>query len=317
MNICSKCNKRNAIIFQHHSGEKLCKNCFIDDVIIRVKTQIDRYNMISPSDVIAVGVSGGKDSFVLLNILAEITSSNRIISITIDEGIHGYNRNEIYKSIKAFCSDIGVEHIYVAIRDILGYGVDDFMKHYLSLAKDKNSISLSACTYCGIARRRVLNMYAREIGATKVATAHNLDDEIQTYIINILRGDIMRLIQLHPLSETHSRKLIKRIKPMRNIYEYESAFYAYLLGYSFQEYECPYIELRPTLRIKIRSLLNEIEKLSPGTQLRLIEFIDTIVGSFINTRHISLPLCRLCGEPTSPNRSICKFCELIELVSKK
>lgn len=313
MALCSNCGANSAIFFQRHSGRKLCKNCFTADILTRVKKQIELYSMIVPSDTIAVGVSGGKDSFVLLEILTMLLPSNKIFGITIDEGIEGYTRSEVFNVVKSVCRDLGIECIFVSLRDTLGYGVDDFMKCYVR--GYKNDLQpVSACTYCGIARRRVLNMYARELGASKVATAHNLDDEVQTYMINILRGDIMRLIQLHPFSETHSVKLIKRIKPLRGIYEYETAFYAYLLGYQFQEYECPHIESRPTLRVKIRELLNNIELLYPGSQLHLLEFLDSIIPRISNFKAVSLPLCKLCGEPTSPSRSLCKFCELVERI---
>jgi len=270
--------------------------------------------MITPGDIVAIGVSGGKDSYVLLHIMSEILSPSRVIGITIDEGIAGYSRTDVYDNVKAFCRELGIECVYVSMRDVLGYGVDDFMKKRASPNKGLGTATISACTYCGIARRRILNMYARELGATKVATGHNLDDEVQTYTINILRGDVMRLIQLHPLSKTYSTKLVKRIKPLRSIYEYETAFYAFTINYSFQEYECPYIESRPTLRVKIRDILNELEKSSPGIQLRLLEFLDSIISQIIETKPVTLSLCRLCGEPTSPRRTICKFCELIESI---
>lgn len=315
MRLCDECGLKPAVFYQRHSGKRLCRNCFEDSVISRVKKQIERYSMISTGDTVAVGVSGGKDSYVLLYILTQVIPSNKIIGITIDEGIPGYNRSEIFDTVKHLCRELHVDCIYVSMRDVLGYSVDDFMKRYLEIAR-KNAASniISACTYCGIARRRILNLYARELGATKVATGHNLDDEVQTYVINILRGDIVRLIQLHPLSKTHNPKLIKRIKPIRSIYEYETGFYAYLLKYPYQEYECPYIEVRPTLRVKVREVLYEIEKHYPGTQLRLLEFLDDWIAHMINKQKVSLPLCKLCGEPTSPNRDVCKFCELVDLI---
>ncbi|MEM1525567.1 MAG: ATP-binding protein [Ignisphaera sp.] len=315
MTLCDICKVNPASFFQRHTRKRLCRDCFELSILTRVKDQIERYSMLSLNDTVAIGISGGKDSYVLVYILAQILSPNKIIGITIDEGITGYSRSEIYRSVKALCSSLRIDCIYVSMKEALGYSVDDFMERYLDAIHNKNiNLPISACTYCGIARRRILNIYARELGATKVATGHNLDDEVQTYVINILRGDIIRLIQLHPLSRTHSPKLIKRIKPMRSLYEYETSFYAYLLRYPFQEFECPYIETRPTLRVKVREMLNEVEKLNPGAQLNLLEFLDNLVEHIINIQKISLPLCKLCGEPTSPNREICKFCELIELV---
>ncbi len=270
--------------------------------------------MILPGDTVLVGVSGGKDSYVLLKILAEVHNPSKIIGLMIDENIHGYSRADVFDFLKKTCHDLGVDCINTSIKKELGYGVDDFM---LMQIKKYSSIKVSACTFCGIARRRILNAYARTFNVNKVATGHNLDDEVQTYLINILRGDLMRLIQLHPLSMTHSKLLVKRIKPIRAIYEYETSFMAYIENFKFQETECPYILQRPTLRARIRELIKDIEKFYPGIQIKLLKYVDEILEPLVkstNTKPIELPLCSKCGEPTSPGRTICKFCELVNEV---
>ncbi len=309
---CSICGVKRAVAYQRHSGLKLCRDCLYEDVKKRVIDQINRYSMILPGDRVLIGLSGGKDSFVLLNILAELYSPSKLIGLMIEEGIYGYNRGEVLEYMENICRELGVECIRTSLKKDLGYSVDDYMKY--QLASNSGYIA-SACTYCGIARRRILNSYARMLGLDKVATGHNLDDEVQTYVINILRGDFMRLLQLHPLSSVHSTKLIKRVKPIRMVYEYETALLAYMMGYRFQEVECPYISIRPTLRVKVREMLVSLEMWSPGVQLRFLEFIDTTLESVVKMgvfKSIELSHCRLCGEPTSPNRVICKFCELID-----
>ncbi|MEM0027247.1 MAG: TIGR00269 family protein [Ignisphaera sp.] len=274
--------------------------------------------MILPEDTVLIGISGGKDSYVLLRILAEIHSTSKIVGLMIEEGIRGYNRADVFSFLKKICNEIGVDCLITSIRKELGYSVDDF--NSLQLERyDKPKIS--ACTYCGIARRRILNAYARMLGADKVATGHNLDDEVQTYLINILRGDIMRLVQLHPLSVTHSKLLVKRVKPLRTIYEYETSFLAYIENFRFQEVECPYILQRPTLRSRVREMVKELERSYPDIQIRFLRYIDSVLEPLVkssNEKAVNLPLCSQCGEPTSPSRNICKFCELINsIVSNK
>ncbi len=272
--------------------------------------------MIENGDRILIAVSGGKDSLTLLDILAKLFDPSNLTALSIVEGIRGYNRDTELLEARRIAKEHGIEHIIVTLREYLGYGVDDFMD-----AQRKLGIKspLSACTFCGIARRRVINAVARELGITKVATGHNLDDELQTYLINILRGDIVRLLQSHPFSTPHSSLLIKRIKPLRYIYEYETTIYAYLRGFRFQDAECPYISQRPTLRAKIRAMLIEVEYRSPGASLRLLEYLDTVLTPLVldqNRKRVKLPLCVKCGEPTSPGRSVCKFCTLIDLISQ-
>ncbi len=283
---------------------------------MRVKYTIDKFNMIENGDKILVAVSGGKDSLTLLDVLAKLFNPSNLVALSIIEGIRGYNRDIELHEARRIAREHGVEHITVTLKEYLGYDVDDFM---YAQRKLRIKSPLSACTFCGIARRRVMNSVARELGISKVATGHNLDDELQTYLINILRGDIMRLLQSHPASIPHSVSLIKRIKPLRYVYEYETTLYAYLKGFRFQDTECPYISQRPTLRAKIRSMLMEVEYRSPGLSLRLLEYLDAILEPLVleqNRKHIELPLCVKCGEPTSPGRSVCKFCALIDLISQ-
>ena len=314
MIVCDICRTRSAQFLQHHTRKRVCKTCFENDIVSRVRDTIKRFNMISEGDKILVAVSGGKDSLTLLDILANLIDNNKLVALSIIEGISGYNREADIASVRRITRMYGIDYLVVSLRDFIGYSVDDFM---YAQQKLKIRSPLSACTFCGIARRRVMNSIAREIGATKIATGHNLDDEIQTYIINILRGDIVRLIQSHPLSTPHSHSLVKRIKPLRYVYEYETTIYAYIKGFHFQDTECPYINQRPTLRAKIRSMLVEIESKSPGILLNLIRYLDTVIEPLVlkyQRESITLPQCIKCGEPTSPKRTVCKFCTLVDLI---
>ena len=115
-------------------------------------------------------------------------------------------------------------------------------------------IGLLGCTFCGILRRRLLNEAALKLGATKVATGHNLDDEAQTVFINLIRGDVSRLIRLGIKPLKYREGFIPRVKPLRYIPEKEIAIYAYLMGFPLYERECPYV--RASLRDEIRDILN-------------------------------------------------------------
>ncbi|GAY24905.1 hypothetical protein ATG_01080 [Desulfurococcaceae archaeon AG1] len=304
---CDICSARDAVVYQTHTGLRLCKACFFSNVIARVSREIFRYGMIKHSDRILIGVSGGKDSFVLLDILSQIHEPSRLGGATIIEGIDGYNRAEHIAEIKRMATERGVELHVVSIKELWGASVDEMVR--MSIEKGQR---ISPCTYCGIHRRKSLNLIARELGYNKVATAHNLDDEVQTIVINILRGDIARLYMNHPLRPKGSGLFIDKIKPLRKIYEWETAKYAYLASYKPQEVECPYLELFPSLRARVRDMIYRIEASKPGSMLRLLEWFDNVFNPLKqnNRETPKLGLCSICGEPTSPNRSICKSCEL-------
>jgi len=300
------------VFYQRHTGKKLCKECFFEDVLQRVKKEVERHRMFSQNDKLLLALSGGKDSFVLLDVLVQIHSPSKMVALSIIEGIRGYNRPQDIERLRSIVRSYGIDHFVVSAKQYLGYSVDDFAEAQLKLY---GKLRIPPCTYCGLARRRIMNVFAREIGASRVVTAHNLDDEAQTYIMNLLRGDPARIVQVHPQAPLLSRLFIRRVKPLRKIYEYETAAYAYLKGFRFQEVECPYLDMRPTLRARIRRFLYELEANSPGALLKLVEFLDTILEPYVKKLKLpELPRCKRCGEPTSYGRDLCKLCELIEIV---
>ena len=309
--ICDVCKSRTATIYQLHSGRKLCRKCFLEDIVNRVKKEIKRYGMIDKGDKVLLALSGGKDSFTLLDILTQIHDPSRLIGLSIIEGIEGYNRQEHITRIKFYARERGVDLIVTSFKEEIGAELDQLVKR----ARER-SLNVSPCTFCGTIRRRIMNIYARKLKVDKLATAHNLDDEAQTALINILRGDLMRLSTQHPRSPILHKGIVRKIKPLRKVYEWETTYYAYLKGFSFQETECKYIIQHPTLRARSRLYLRELEERSPGSLMRFLEAIDSVTEELIKeTKTLPhLPSCSKCGEPTSYNRNICKVCELLEAI---
>ena len=308
MRRCDACGVRPASVYQAHTGRKLCRECFLADVEARVVSEVKRWGMIRPGDRIVLGLSGGKDSYVMLDILARIHDPGRLIGVSIVEGIPGYNREKHIHEIKRHAQELGVDVVFTSIREYTGYSLYEIV----SRARRRGSRH-AACTYCGISRRRILQAYARMLGADKVATAHNLDDEAQTALVNIMRGDVVGLLRQHPLSPPASSGIVPRIKPLRKVYEWETATYNMIKGYPFQDTECMFINLQPTLRARVREELYRLEDREPGTALRILETLDTLLEEKARSlKPEELPRCARCGEPTSTGRTICKLCELLE-----
>ncbi len=309
--ICDVCKSREAVIYQPHTRRRLCSKCFTENIVSRVKKEIEKYEMIKPNDRILLAVSGGKDSFVLLDVLSRIHDPSRLIGLSIIEGIEGYNRAEYIDRLKKYARERGIDVVVTSFKEEVGASLSELVEKAV-----KKSINVSPCTFCGTIRRRIMNMYARKLNVNKLATAHNLDDEAQTALINILRGDLMRLSTQHPKSPILHTGIVRKIKPLRKIYEWETTYYAYLNGFEFQETECKYIIQRPTLRARTRVYLRMLETTNPGSLLKFLELIDKVTEKLIrNTKMLpKLPSCIKCGEPTSYNRNICKVCELLELI---
>ncbi len=266
--------------------------------------------MLQPNDKIMVGLSGGKDSITLLHILNKIEKAfpeATLCAVTVDEGIMGY-RDEALKFAVKNCRELGVEHIVTSFKEIYGYKLDELV----GIIREKGEKDLTPCSYCGVLRRRALNTAAREAGVDKLATAHNLDDETQTMILNILHGDALRIARVKPVLAVLHPKLIQRLKPFCEVPEREIAFYAYLKKIEFQGIPCPYA--RTALRNDIRTMLNRIEEKHAGTKFTIFKSMERIRPALeAIVEEAKLQDCKRCGEPTVGE--LCKPCQMLEKLS--
>ena len=206
---CTFCGRR-AAYHRRYAGVLLCDRCLIKSVEKRFRRAIAEHQMISPRGRVALAVSGGKDSIALMHLLAEYCKQKNceLVAITIDEGIKGY-RNRSVQMARENAESLGVEHAVVSFKLAFGATLDQMVK----LAKLKKT-GLNHCTYCGVMRRSLLNQAAREIGADKLATAHNLDDEVQAIMLNYVRADLSKLHRLGP-TYPPQKGFVPRIKPSK------------------------------------------------------------------------------------------------------
>ena len=144
------------------------------------------------------------------------------------------------------------------------------------------------------------------MGANVIATAHNLDDQLQTFMINMFAGDKERIGWIYPQSVSYSSNDIKKIKPFIEIYEIEIVFYALQRHIPFQSEECPY--MNESIRTDIRKFMNHLEMNHPGIKYNAYNSMMKISKTL---RSISDPIgvnnCSICGRLSS-NR-VCSVCK--------
>jgi uncharacterized protein (TIGR00269 family) len=263
--------------------------------------------MFEPKDKIMVAVSGGKDSVTLLHILTKIEKAfpDAVLSaVTVDEGIKGY-RDEALKVAMKNCQKLGVEHVVTSFKEMYGYELDEIV----DMIRKRGEKGLTPCSYCGVLRRRALNTTAREAGVDKLATAHSLDDETQTILLNIIHGDALRIARGKPVLTVTHPKLVQRVKPLCKVPEKEIAFYAYLRRIEFQSIPCPYAQT--ALRSDIRTMLNRMEEKHAGTKFAVFRSIERIRPALeAMAEEAKLQDCRICGEPTVGE--LCKPCQMLQ-----
>ncbi len=304
LSTCTLCKGKEAFFMRPYSGEKLCRRCFLRSIEDRVRTAISKYEMLSLDDKIMVAVSGGKDSVTLLHILTKIERTfpkAEVCAVTVDEGIRGY-RDGALKVAAENCRKLGVEHVVVSFKEMYGYKLDEIV----AMTQGKE---LTPCSYCGVLRRRALNVAAREADADKLATAHNLDDEVQTIMLNIIHGDAPRIARVKPVLDEKHPRLIQRIKPLCEVPEKEIALYAYLKKIEFQSVPCPYA--RTALRNDIRTMLNRMDERHPGIKFTIFKSIEKIRPALeAAAKEAEIQDCKMCGEPTVGE--ICKPCQMLQ-----
>jgi len=316
---CDKCG-REAVMHAAYSGAHLCDEHFRASVEKRMRRRI-REDDLLPADASpenpqtwVIGLSGGKDSVVLTHILDETFGRDprvELVALSIHEGIEGY-RDESLDACRALTADLGLRHEVVSYADELGVRMDDVV--------EKDPENMAACAYCGVFRRDLLESYAADLGADKLLTGHNLDDEAQTALMNFFEGDLKQIAKhfdasLGPFDRrTESTHFVPRAKPLRDVPEKEVALYAHLASLPAHITECPHAS--EAYRGEIQRLLLEMEENHPGTRHSIMagyeELAELAAERYRDGESEDLGECDRCGSSTGGR--ICRKCRLVESI---
>ena len=213
---------------------------------------VEDYNMISDGDRIAVGVSGGKDSLVLLKLMAELrryhNKSFSLEAITIDMGL-GMD----FSGIEALCRELDVP--YTVVKTEIGPIIFDYRK-------EKNP-----CSMCAKMRRGALNQALKDRGCNKLALGHHYDDAVETFVMSLLYEG--RISCFQPVTNLDRMGVIQ-IRPMLYITEKSADNFAQRMKLPVIENRCP--ADKHTKREEIKALVYELQGRYP-------DFKDRIFGA--------------------------------------
>lgn len=294
---CNRCGNI-AVFSRKYSGENLCSSCFSNSIIQKTAKTISKYNMIQNGDIVGVAVSGGKDSLSLLHVLKKMSESHnfKLIAITIDEGIPGY-RDEALEIVKNFCNDLGVEYRTYAYKDLF----DLTLEESLELRGNEKT---SSCSICGVLRRRAIDFGAKDLDVDVIATGHNLDDVLQTFIINVLSGDTNKIGWMESAISTNKSR---KIKPFYEIYENEIVFYAFTNEIPFQSEQCPH--MNEGIRTEIREFLNSLESHHSGIKNNMHGSVMKLIQIVKNANYKQRRVCQKCGNQCTGE--VCSVCAML------
>ncbi len=305
---CSICGKE-AVYCAKYEGRCFCDEHYTNWFEKKVRRTIRNYKFFSKNEHIVIAASGGKDSLAAMYFLSKLKQRVpgwRITALLIDEGIRGYRDVTIKDFIEA-AERWGIDHHITSFKEEIGYTLDEIVK----IGYEKG-LKYKPCTYCGVFRRYLLNKKAREIGGTVLVTAHNLDDVVQTFVMDLLRGDTAKIPRMGPVSGVNVHpKFVKRVKLFYEVYEKEVVVYTLVNNiYPSTFVECPNARFSP--RWYVREFLNNMEERQPGTKHSLLRSLLSLINKLKGKERENLTTCKICGEPSS--NPVCRACQLkIEL----
>ena len=212
-------------------------------ILSRTRAAVDDYKMIQDGDKIAVGVSGGKDSVMLLKALCDLKrfypADFQIVAITLDMRFD--NQDGDFTPIQKLCDEYGIEYVIQKT---------DLYEIIFNIRKEE-----SPCSLCARMRRGILHDTAKQLGCNKIALGHHLDDAAETFMMNLLIES--RIGCFAPVTYL-SRKDITMIRPLVYVREREIEQSLERVRLPVIESACPANE--HTKREDAKLLLRELSK---------------------------------------------------------
>ena len=271
------------------------KEEFINGFEKRFWETIERFKLIRKNEKIGVAISGGKDSSTILYLLSK---RYRVKAIGIDEGT-SYRRKTL-SNAKRLAKQTNSEYIEYSFKEYYGYSLPEIIEIYR-----KNNDNTKPCTICGILRRALLNDIAKK-EVDVLAMGHNLDDEAQSILMSIFKGNPEFLQRLGPRSNK-IEGFIPRIKPLYLHTEKEILSYALIMKLVDKSItiSCPFS--------------GEAYRNTARQALRVVNKKELVEGFLKLKKHIvnqprTINKCKICGSPTSGE--ICSRCKVLQKIEK-
>ena len=263
----------------------------------KVKQTLNKIKL-SKKEKILVALSGGKDSTVTAYLLKKFGYKIEGFHINLSMGRYS---EKCLESVKKLCEELGIKlHVY-DIKKEMGSG----MCYLRSAIQSKKN--LRNCAICGVIKKWIMNREVRKLKADKIATGHNLDDETQTFLMNIFKGSPDLSSNSGAISKNISdKKFIPRIKPLFYIPEDEVRKYSKEKKLPVVYEKCPCA--LDSYRIQVRKF---VDTLSDKDKENIIKNFEIVLKKLNKTKDTEINYCEICGEPA--RGKICKKCELMTI----
>jgi tRNA 2-thiocytidine biosynthesis protein TtcA len=237
----------------------------------KVTKAIADYRLIEDGDRVMVGLSGGKDSWALIQILEVLRRrapiSFTLVAVTVDSGYDGYRHDLIART----CDERGWECriIHTDIGDVM----DDLLEN-----------QATPCSLCARLRRGVLYRLAKEVGATKIALGHHLDDFIETLLLNLFFAGALKAMPARLVSDNGEHVVIR---PLVSVTESEARAYAKEQQLPIVGCCCPACGDLSLQRQRVKRLIAELEVEHPEIKNSMIRALANVASRHLLDRRLN------------------------------
>ena len=229
------------------------------------------FDLIEDGDRVMVGLSGGKDSWALIQILdvlrqrAPIQFS--IVAVNVDSGYEGYQHQQIAEA----CAARGWEFH----RESTSIG---------AVIEDKLAADATPCSLCARLRRGVLYRWASKVGATKIALGHHLDDFVETLLLNLFFAGALKAMPARLVSDNRQHVVIR---PLVYVTEAEERAYARENDLPIIGCCCPACGDLGLQRQRVKRLIMELEREHPNVKASMLKAIGNVMPRHLLDRRLN------------------------------
>src|SRR5918999_353663 len=232
---------------------------------------ITDFNLIEDGDRVMVGLSGGKDSWALLQTLDVLRQKAPIdftlVSVNVDSGYKEYKHDLIAKTCAERGWELKIEHTTI------GEVMDDIL--------DANA---TPCSLCARLRRGVLYRLASEVGATKIALGHHLDDFIETLLLNLFFAGALKAMPARLVSDNGEHVVVR---PLVYVTEAEARAYAKEQALPIVGCCCPACGDLGLQRQRVKRLIAEVEREHAGVKQSMLKALSNVMPRHLLDRRLN------------------------------
>ena len=231
------------------------------------------FNLIEDGDRVMVGLSGGKDSWAMLQILDVLRQRAPVkfslVAVNVDSGYEGYQHQQIADA----CASRGWEfhHESTTIGAVI---------------EDKLDSDATPCSLCARLRRGVLYRWATRVGATKIALGHHLDDFVETLLLNLFVAGALKAMPARLVSDNRAHVVIR---PLVYVTESEARAYARESGLPIIGCCCPACGDLSLQRQRVKRLIMELEREHPNVKASMLKALGNVMPRHLLDRRLNPP----------------------------